>query len=59
MHPRVEPQWAAPQMNATFAPTTPLRGVDHHTALGGADTTIIDAADERRQLREGRRAIEP
>lgn len=59
VHPRVEPQWAAPQMNATFAPTTPLRGVDHHTALSGADTTIIDAADERRQLKEGRRAIEP
>ncbi len=56
--PRVEPQWAAPQMNATFAPTAPLRGVDH-TALSGSDTTIIDAADERRQLREGRRAIEP
>jgi hypothetical protein len=59
VHPRVEPQWAAPQMNATFAPTTPLRGVDQHTALSGADTTIIDAADERRQLKEGRRAIEP
>ncbi len=57
-HPHVEPQWAAPQMNATFAPTTPLRGVDH-TALGGSDTTILDAADERRQLGEGRRAIEP
>ncbi len=57
-HPRVEPQWAAPQMNATFAPNAPLRGVDH-TALGGSDTTIIDAADERRQLGEGRRAIEP
>lgn len=56
--PHVEPQWAAPQMNATFAPTTPLRGVDH-TALGGSDTTILDAADERRQLGEGRRAIEP
>lgn len=56
--PHVEPQWAAPQMNATFAPTAPLRGVDH-TALGGSDTTIIDAADERRQLGEGRRAIEP
>jgi Domain of unknown function (DUF4407) len=58
-HPRGEPQWAAPQMNATFAPTAPLRGVDQHTALSGADTTIIDAADERRQLKEGRRAIEP
>lgn len=57
--PRVEPQWAAPQMNATFAPTAPLRGVDPYTALDGADTTIIDAADERRQLKEGRRAIEP
>ena len=56
--PRAEPQWAAPQMNATFAPTAPLRGVDH-TALSGAETTIIDAADERRQLKEGRRAIEP
>ncbi|WP_166427940.1 DUF4407 domain-containing protein [Mycolicibacterium mucogenicum] len=59
MPPRVEPQWAAPQMNATFAPTAPLRGVDHHTALSGNDTTIIDAADERRALKEGRRAIEP
>lgn len=59
MHPRIEPQWAAPQTNATFAPTTPLRGVDPYTALDGSDTTIIDAADERRQLREGRRAIEP
>ena len=57
--PRVEPQWAAPQMNATFAPTAPLRGADHHTALSGAETTIIDAADERRALKEGRRAIEP
>ena len=38
---------------------TPLRGVDPYTALDGSDTTIIDAADERRQLREGRRAIEP
>lgn len=57
-HPHVEPQWAAPQMNATFAPSAPLRGVDH-TALSGSDTTIIDAADERRQLGEGRRAIEP
>ena len=57
--PRVEPQWAAPQMNATFAPTAPLRGTDHHTALSGAETTIIDAADERRALKEGRRAIEP
>ncbi|MGX9674560.1 DUF4407 domain-containing protein [Mycobacterium sp. HM-7] len=56
--PRAEPQWAAPQMNATFAPTAPLRGVDH-TALSGTETTIIDAADERRQLKEGRRAIEP
>lgn len=59
IHPRVEPQWAAPQMNATFAPTTPLRGADPYTALDGTDTTIIDAADERRQLKEGRRAIEP
>ncbi|MFL0238802.1 DUF4407 domain-containing protein [Mycobacterium sp. SMC-17] len=59
VHPRVEPQWAAPQMNATFAPTTPLRGADPYTALDGTDTTIIDAADERRQLKEGRRAIEP
>mgnify|MGYP001619302478 CR=1 FL=1 len=59
VHPRVEPQWAAPQMNATFAPTTPLRSADPYTALDGTDTTIIDAADERRQLREGRRAIEP
>jgi hypothetical protein len=57
--PRAEPQWAAPQMNATFAPTAPLRGVDQHTALSGTETTIIDAADERRQLKEGRRAIEP
>jgi len=46
-------------MNATFAPTAPLRGVDQHTALSGTETTIIDAADERRQLKEGRRAIEP
>jgi len=59
VHPRVEHQWAAPQMNATFAPTTPLRGADPYTALDGTDTTIIDAADERRQLKEGRRAIEP
>lgn len=59
VHPRVEPQWAAPQMNATFAPTTPLRSADPYTALDGTDTTIIDAADERRQLKEGRRAIEP
>ncbi|MUL66568.1 hypothetical protein BOO86_18985 [Mycobacterium sp. CBMA 234] len=56
--PRVEPQWAAPQMNATFTPNAPLRGVDH-TALRGSDTTTLDAADERRQLGEGRRAIEP
>ncbi|MUM34943.1 DUF4407 domain-containing protein, partial [Mycolicibacterium sp. CBMA 361] len=56
--PRVEPQWAAPQMNATFTPSAPLQGVDHN-ALRGSDTTTLDAADERRQLGEGRRAIEP
>ncbi|BBX84484.1 membrane protein [Mycolicibacterium aubagnense] len=56
--PPAEPRWAAPQMNATFAPIAPPRGVDH-TALSSSDTTIIDAADERRQLGEGRRAIEP
>ncbi|MDR3660269.1 MAG: DUF4407 domain-containing protein, partial [Mycobacterium sp.] len=47
-----------PQMNQPHSAPTATLGTVDHTALSGSSNATLDAADDRRQLGPGRRAIE-